>query len=101
MVGVRELKNQLSKYLQLVKQGETVVITEHEQVIAEIKKPSENMEDREKRVYSYLEEQSRIGKLVLAKRDRSQIDNIIKDRSARNQIPDWKEIHEDSRKDRT
>ncbi len=36
-VGVRVLKSKLSEYLRLVKSGETVLITEHENVIAEIK----------------------------------------------------------------
>ncbi|MGQ0703999.1 MAG: type II toxin-antitoxin system Phd/YefM family antitoxin [Gemmatimonadales bacterium] len=39
-VGVRELKNRLSEYLRLVKQGEQVLVTEHGVVIAEIRQPS-------------------------------------------------------------
>jgi prevent-host-death family protein len=35
-VGVKDLKNQLSQYLQYVKHGEKIVITEHNRVIAEI-----------------------------------------------------------------
>lgn len=39
-VGVRDLKNKLSKYLSLVKDGETVLVTDHGEVIAEIRQPS-------------------------------------------------------------
>ena len=38
-IGVRELKNQLSLYLQYVKEGEKVIITEHNKIIAEITIP--------------------------------------------------------------
>ena len=39
-VGVRELKNRLSEYLRLVKQGEHVLVTEHGLVIAELRQPT-------------------------------------------------------------
>jgi antitoxin (DNA-binding transcriptional repressor) of toxin-antitoxin stability system len=38
-VGVRELKARLSHYLRAVKRGEVVVVTERNQVIAELKAP--------------------------------------------------------------
>jgi len=41
IVGVRDLKNQLSRYLQYVKDGENVVVTEHNRIIAEIHRPLE------------------------------------------------------------
>jgi antitoxin (DNA-binding transcriptional repressor) of toxin-antitoxin stability system len=43
-VGVRDLKNRLSHYLQYVKEGEKVVITEHNKIIAEITLPEKTME---------------------------------------------------------
>ncbi|MCG6170096.1 type II toxin-antitoxin system prevent-host-death family antitoxin [Leptospira sp. FAT2] len=99
-VGIRDLKNNLSKYLHLVKAGETIVITEHEQVIAEIKKPSEFLEDSKKRLYLYLEEQNRIGKIKLAKRNKSQIDSIVKKHPKSMSKIEWEAIHKDSRSDR-
>ena len=99
-VGVRNLKNNLSKYLHLVKAGETVVITEHDLVIAEIKRPSENLHDSKKRAAAYLEEQSKIGKVKLAKRNNSQIDSIVKKYSDKSITTDWKKIHSDTRADR-
>ncbi|EQA64370.1 type II toxin-antitoxin system Phd/YefM family antitoxin [Leptospira alexanderi] len=99
-VGIRDLKNNLSKYLHLVKAGETIVITEHEQVIAEIKKPSEFLNDLKKRSYIYLEEQNRIGKVKLAKRNKSQIDSIVKRYAEKMPRIDWETIHKDSRTDR-
>jgi len=37
--GVREVKNQLSKYLRLVAQGETVLVTDRGRVIAQLAPP--------------------------------------------------------------
>ena len=99
-VGIRELKNNLSKYLHLVRLGETIIITDHEQVIAEIKKPSEFLDDAKKRAYLYLEEQNRIGKVRLAKRNKSQIESIIEDLKEKKPNVDWKKIHTNSRSDR-
>ncbi|NBU98352.1 MAG: type II toxin-antitoxin system prevent-host-death family antitoxin [Spirochaetia bacterium] len=99
-VGIRELKNNLSKYLHLVKTGETIIITEHERVIAEIKKPSEFLNDSKKRAYLYLEEQNRIGNVRLAKRNKSQIESIIEEFKEKKPILEWKKLHTKSRSDR-
>ena len=99
-VGVSDLKNNLSKYLHLVKDGETIVITEHDKVIAEIKKPHEFLNDSKKRAFLYLEEQSKIGKLKLAKRNKSQIDKIVSGHSESIPKLNWKDIHDKSRDDR-
>ncbi|EMY69348.1 type II toxin-antitoxin system Phd/YefM family antitoxin [Leptospira vanthielii] len=99
-VGIRDLKNNLSKYLHLVKAGETIVITEHEQVIAEIKKPVEFLKDSNKRVFLYLEEQSRIGKIKLAKRNGSQIETIVKEFNHKMPKLDWENIYNQTRSDR-
>jgi len=39
-VGTKQLKNELSKYLQLVRQGETVLVLDRDEVVAEIRRPS-------------------------------------------------------------
>lgn len=38
-VGVKELKSRLSEYLRAVKRGEIVIVTEHEQPVAELRRP--------------------------------------------------------------
>lgn len=40
-VGVRELKNRLSEYLRAVRSGESVLVTHHGQVVAELHQPSQ------------------------------------------------------------
>jgi antitoxin (DNA-binding transcriptional repressor) of toxin-antitoxin stability system len=69
-VGIRVLKNQLSKYIALVRQGETVLVTDRDQVVAEIRRPSPwhlPGGDPEWAALSRLEEE---GKLVLAQERR-------------------------------
>ncbi len=39
-VGTRELKANLSAYLQQVREGEVIYVTSHGQVVAELKRPS-------------------------------------------------------------
>ena len=45
VVGVRELKNQLSAYLREVRAGERVLVTDRGHVIAELRPPSEGAGD--------------------------------------------------------
>ena len=40
-VGIKVLKDKLSAYLKLVRQGETVLVTDRDEVIAEIRKPTQ------------------------------------------------------------
>lgn len=39
-VGVRDLKNRLSEYLRLVRNGEEILVTDRGEVIAELRQPS-------------------------------------------------------------
>lgn len=39
-VGIRELKNRLSEYLRLVRNGEEVLVTDRGEVVAELRHPS-------------------------------------------------------------
>ena len=68
-VGVRELKNQLSQYLQQVKSGEKVLITEHNKVIAEITLPKNDVGNTQ--IESELEQLAAAGKVIRAKRNGS------------------------------
>jgi prevent-host-death family protein len=66
-VGVRDLKNQLSKYLQYVKDGEKIIVTEHNRIIAEIivpEKKNTNISIEKK-----FEQLKGEGKMILSKRN--------------------------------
>ena len=43
VAGIREIKNKLSEYLRLVGAGEDVLITDHGEVVAELKKPDKRI----------------------------------------------------------
>jgi prevent-host-death family protein len=64
-VGVRNLRNSLSKYINLVKTGETVLITDHNRIVAEIV-PAYSGEEKESFFRSYLDEQALAGKMIKA-----------------------------------
>jgi prevent-host-death family protein len=63
-VGVKMLKNNLSKYLKLVRQGETVLVTDRNEVVAEIRRPQK--QGAEERFRAFLEEEARLGRVRLA-----------------------------------
>ena len=42
VVGVRELKNQLSRYLQMARKGEYVLVTDRGEVVAELRQVDSN-----------------------------------------------------------
>jgi len=64
-VGIKMLKNNLSKYLKLVRKGETVLVTDRNEVIAEIRRPEGAVV--EDRLQAMLEEEARLGTVTLAK----------------------------------
>lgn len=91
-VGVRDLKNRLSQYLQYVKQGERVLITEHNQIIAEISLPKEDQKNAG--LDSLLESLAASGKLQKAKRNKS----IASSSSGKSGI-EWISIYQSNREE--
>ena len=41
VVGIRELKNRLSEYIRLVRNGERVLVTDRGVIVAEIRQPED------------------------------------------------------------
>jgi prevent-host-death family protein len=89
-VGVRDLKNQLSQYLQYVKHGEKVFITEHNRVIAEISLPKEQISNTD--VEIELEKLTAAGKLIKAKRN-----NSIQLKTMTSAEIDWISVYKENR----
>ena len=65
---VRELKNRLSSFLRLVKAGETILVTEHGRVIAELRQPESVGRGAPARVERILSGLERAGRLRRAAR---------------------------------
>ena len=92
-VGVRELKNQLSMYLQYVKDGEKVIITEHNRIIAEIVLPQK--EEKPSPIEDKLEQLSKENIIILAKRKESYTSLAKNDEKL-----DWESVYNEIRADR-
>lgn len=69
-IGIKELKTRLSEYLRLVKAGETILVTERNEVVAEMRparrqlRPSDALED----VLDALAEAGEVSRSSLPKR---------------------------------
>ena len=92
-VGVRELKNQFSQYLQYVKDGEKVIITEYNKIIAEIVVPEKN--DNLLPIEDKLMQLGREGKIIPAKRQKS----CVKLPETKEKL-DWITAYNETRADR-
>ncbi len=73
-VGVKLLKNNLSRYLDLVKKGEVVLVTDRDEVIAELRLPSQPIITRASPWIAFLEEQARAAQVRLARRKVSRVE---------------------------
>ena len=63
-VGIRELKNHLSKYVRQVEGGDVVVVTDRGRIVAELRPPAERRTD----IHPGLLEMERRGQIRLASR---------------------------------
>jgi prevent-host-death family protein len=95
-VGVRDLKNQLSQYLQYVKDGEKIIVTEHNRIIAEIivpEKKNTNISIEKK-----FEQLKQEGKMILSKRN----ETLVKkpQMTDEEKKTEWESIYNEVRADR-
>lgn len=73
-VGVKALKDRLSEYLRLVKAGTRVLVTEHENVIAEIVLPDPSSHHQKQT--DVLDEWVRAGRITLGKGPRKKLKRL-------------------------
>jgi len=99
-VGIRELKNKLSKYLRLVKDGEVIIVTDRNEIVAEIKQPAPNESDIDSDIMNYLNEQEEKGKILKTVRAKSVIDAMIKSERKKRVSVDWNRVYQKTREDR-
>ena len=64
-VGIRNLKNSLSRYLKMVQSGERIIITDHNKIVAEIV-PTSASDARNEILSEYVAELTEAGKLIPA-----------------------------------
>ena len=100
-VGIKVLKNNLSKYLDMVREGEIVYVTDRDDIIAEIHKPISAPTSILSRWDAYLNEEERKGSLIRAKHaGPSRIKALADKLSASHSLPGWKKVLDDSSEDR-
>ncbi|WP_367898700.1 type II toxin-antitoxin system Phd/YefM family antitoxin [Leptospira sp. WS58.C1] len=97
-VGIRELKSHLSQYIELVKNGENVLITEHNKVVAELKFPEK--ENSNNKIQEVLNKLTSEGKLIPAKRKSTLINKLTKLKSNEKKQVDWWAIYQESKEDK-
>jgi antitoxin (DNA-binding transcriptional repressor) of toxin-antitoxin stability system len=67
-VGIKVLKDNLSKYLRMVRSGETILVTDRDEVIAEIRQPGRQTAGGVSRLQAFLEEESQRGTVARARK---------------------------------
>lgn len=72
-VGIKVLKNNLSRYLKEVQAGELIWITDRDEVIAELHRPTTPLTGRISRWNAFLNEQEKLGKLQRAKNPKTSL----------------------------
>jgi len=66
-VGTKVLKDNLSKYLKMVREGETILVTDRDEVIAEIHRPTQPVPGKVSRWEAFLNEEARRGSVTRSK----------------------------------
>lgn len=67
-VGIKNLKNNLSRYLGYVKEGEIVMVLDREEVVAEISKPTMRSYPSLSPWQAFLNSEEKNGSIILAKK---------------------------------
>ncbi len=100
-VGIKNLKNNLSKYLDMVREGEIVYVTDRDDIIAEIHKPVSAPTAVISRWGAFLNEEERNGTLIRAKREKTNLSEEMKKLSPTPGKVDLQALMDDLREDRT
>ena len=94
-VGVRELKDRLSRYLRLVREGETIIVTDHNEVIAEIRSRSET--DNGARFEQYIEQLELSGQVIRPTDRAVSAKKIARMAHRLRPVPAWRKTLDDAR----
>ena len=98
-VGIKALKNELSKYISLVREGEVVYVTDRGAIVAEIRQPSRK-EKSKSRWDQFLDREEKMGRLVRASEPDLPLSKIMEGDIALPSDIDWKKISDETREDR-
>jgi antitoxin (DNA-binding transcriptional repressor) of toxin-antitoxin stability system len=100
-VGIKNLKNNLSKYLDMVREGEIVYVTDRDDIIAEIHKPVSAPTSMISRWDAFINEEERKGTILRAKQTGpSRLRELLAKNPPGPALPGWKKILDETREDR-
>jgi antitoxin (DNA-binding transcriptional repressor) of toxin-antitoxin stability system len=99
-VGIKILKNNLSRYIKLVKEGEIVLISDRDEVVAELSKPVIPIPGKVSIWESFCNQLVRKGAMIPAKRKESIVRDLIKDLKPLPKEIDIQKILRETREDR-
>lgn len=68
-MGIKNLKNNLSRYLGYVKEGEIIMVLDREEVVAEISKPTIRSHPSLSPWQAFLNSEEKNGRIILAKKN--------------------------------
>ncbi len=92
-IGIQELKSHLSQFIELVKNGENILITDHNKIVAELKspEPTKILDNDLSKIFTKLKNH---GKIIPAKRKKKMIptkgNTLIKQK-------DWWSLYQNSK----
>ena len=98
-VGIKNLKNQLSKYLNYVREGEVVYVTDRDEIIAEIRTPPLPTPPKS-RWEEFLDREEKAGRMIRAKPSGRSLEDILKDCPPLPPGVDFLKALEEAREDR-
>ncbi len=100
-VGIKNLKNSLSKYLDMVREGEVIYVTDRDDIIAEIHKPVSAPTRMVSRWESFLNEEERNGSIQRAKHTGpSRVAEWAAKLKPTKGISDWQTLLDETREER-
>ena len=98
-VGIKNLKNNLSRYIDMVREGEVVYVTDRDKVVAEIHQPVVSQKIKSK-WETFIEEETRKGSIIPAQKDDPNfIKRMLKNKPLKG-APSLQEIMDETRADR-
>ena len=80
-VGIKVLKDNLSKYLRMVRSGEIIRVTDRDEVIAEIHKPTQPIPEKVNRWDAFLNIEERRGGIIRAQSPKTPLLERLKELS--------------------
>ena len=99
-VGIKDLKNNLSKYLRLVREGELIYVADRDEIIAEIHKPTTPSPPLVSAWEAFLNQEERRGSIRRAQKRPGSVLEEMKRKKLEPLEFEWWEIYQENKKDR-